>query len=221
MRRIGAISKALPALAGDDGVRADIRRAAVVFLHATFEDFVRSNRPNPTKRWTFDNKHVLAKALRDMGAGPEGFDELMAALDRLAARRQQIVHYADLGEIEVEAAAPWTIGDDVRLLDWHLAVLSFVHRLRKATGAVSAVEDRAGRGCVNARAKVHEFVDMVASLPVGLPPDQLRQRVEAAKRALHDAQEAMRLGVEMFLDAEGNLKRCVEAALLRPGLAAR
>jgi hypothetical protein len=203
-RRIGAIAKALSALASDEGVRADIMRATVVFLHATLEDFVRSSLPNPTHKLTFSYRSDLIKALGWMRVGPERFGDLMAALAQLAKRRHQIVHHADLGENETETAAPWTIADNTLFIAWNLAVLIFVYRLRKATGPVSVVEDRAGQNYVNARAKLGEFVGTMTSLDVRLPLDQLRQKAEAAQRALDDAQDAMRLEVEMFLDAEGN-----------------
>ena len=203
MRRIGAISKALPALAGDEGVRADIRRAAVVFLHATLEDFIRSSLPKQPARFTFNSRSDLVQALHRMRVCPKQVDGLMVPLASLAKRRIQIVHYADLGEAEVEAPAPWTSGDSMVLIHWHLAVASFVYRVRKATGPVSLVEDRAGQNCTNARAKLFEYYNVVAAIPVGLPPDELLQRSEAALRALEDARNALRLEAEMFLDAEG------------------
>lgn len=204
MRRIGAISNALPALANDDGVRADIIRASVVFLHATLEDFIRSSLPRQPARFTLNSKSDLVQALHRMRVCPKQFDDLMVPLASLAKRRIRIVHYADLGEAEVEAAAPWTSGDSMVLIHWHLAVASFVYRVRKATGPVDLLEERAAQNCTNARAKLFEFADLIASLRVGLPRDQLLERARAAGRALDDALDALKLEAEMFLDADGN-----------------
>ncbi|CAA9569876.1 MAG: hypothetical protein AVDCRST_MAG49-3482 [uncultured Thermomicrobiales bacterium] len=204
MRRIGAISKALPALVGNDGVRADVIRASVVFLHATLEDFIRSSLPKQPARFTFNSRSDLVQALHRMRVCPKQVDDLMVPLASLAKRRIQIVHYADLGETEVEAPAPWTSGDNMVLIHWHLAVASFVYRVRKATGPVGLVEARAGQNCTKARAKLFEFADLTSSLNIGLPRDQILERVEAAGRALDDALGALKLEVEMFLDAEGN-----------------
>ena len=183
MRRTGAISKAMPALAGDEGVRADILWASVLFLQATLEDFIRRSLPKQPARFTFSSRFDLTQALHRMRVGPKWFDDLMAPLESLAERRIQIVHYADLGETEVEAAAPWTSDDNTLLIHWNLAVAS-VYQARKATGPVSAAEDRAGQNYVNSRAKLFEFADVVASFDAGLPRDQLLQRVEAARRAI-------------------------------------
>lgn len=204
MRRIGAISKALPALAGDEGVRADIIRASVVLLHATLEDFIRSSLPKQPASFTFNSRSDLIQALHRMRVGPKRSDDLMVPLTSLAKRRIQIVHYADLGETEVEAPVPWTSGDNMVLIHWHLAVASFVYRVRRVTGPVSLVEDRAGQNCTKARAKLFEFADLISSLSIGLPRGQIVERAEAAGRALDNALGALKLEVEMFLDAGRN-----------------
>ena len=53
-----------------EGVRADILRAVVVFLHATVEDFIRSHLPRPNKTFTFSSASDIKKVLNRLRSIP-------------------------------------------------------------------------------------------------------------------------------------------------------
>ena len=72
MKRIGAITTFLHSGAENltptgflrsEGVRADILRAVLVFLHAAIEDFVRSHLPRPNKHFTLSSEADIKRAL--------------------------------------------------------------------------------------------------------------------------------------------------------------
>jgi len=66
-----------------DGVRADILRTIVVFLHASFEDVLRSHLPRQNKKLTFTSGGDLDKALTLSGIDPKPFKELFPPLIQL------------------------------------------------------------------------------------------------------------------------------------------
>lgn len=119
------------------GVRADILRSVVVFLHATFEVALQSHIPEhkPSKgRYSgidFD------KALKDSGIEPTPFRSLYPLLTEMAKRRKRIVHEADLllGELN-----EWSIADDWQLMMWLMGVLAFYYQLRISLRAANTVE---------------------------------------------------------------------------------
>ena len=53
-----------------EGVRADILRTIVVFLHATFEDVLRSIARQPNKKMSFYSGADIDKVLRQSGLDP-------------------------------------------------------------------------------------------------------------------------------------------------------
>jgi hypothetical protein len=68
------------------GARADIFRSIVVFLHATFEDAVRSQIPRekPNNPWNFSAKADLDKALKRAEIDASPFKNLYPPLMQLA-----------------------------------------------------------------------------------------------------------------------------------------
>jgi hypothetical protein len=113
-----------------EGARADILRSIVVFLHATFEDFVRGHIRNPRTSWCFYSGGDLDKALKLSGIDPKPFKSLHPTLTQMAKRRNRIVHRADLSKSTDTASEMWGIADDWVLIMWLLAVPAFYCRLR-------------------------------------------------------------------------------------------
>ena len=111
------------------GVRADILRTIVVFLHATFEDVLRSFIPKPNKRYSFYSKIDIEKALKRGKIAPEPFGFLYPALSQMAKRRKRIVHDADLLNRTDLVPTPWTFADDWQLTQWLMAVPAFYYQL--------------------------------------------------------------------------------------------
>src|ERR1700751_4235624 len=76
-----------------DRIRADILRSSIVFLHATFEDVVRSRIPLPKqgKKWVFYSGTHIDKALKLAGIDARPFQSLYPTLTQLAKRRNRIV----------------------------------------------------------------------------------------------------------------------------------
>jgi hypothetical protein len=138
MERINGLAKLVvsdvdflrPALFQDSqGVRADILRAIVVFLHATFEDVLRTQAGRDNKNWTFYSGVDIDKVLRKIALNPAPFKPLYPPLTQMAKRRNRIVHEADLVKKMDSAVKAWTIADDWQLIMWNLAVLAFYFRL--------------------------------------------------------------------------------------------
>ncbi len=112
-----------------EGVRADLLRMVVVFLHATFEDMLRSQVPVNKRSFTFSGRSDLEKALTWMGIDPVPFRSLYPTLVQLAKRRQRIVHDADLPLNGATAVDIWGVVDDWQLIMWLLAVPAFFYEL--------------------------------------------------------------------------------------------
>jgi hypothetical protein len=104
------------------GPRADILRAVVVFLHATFEVALRSYIRRPTRSLSFYSRSDLDKALRLSGIDPAPFRPFYPPLTQMAKRRKRIVHEADLAH---DKPQEWSIVDDRQLIMWLLAVPAF------------------------------------------------------------------------------------------------
>jgi hypothetical protein len=81
---------------GSEGVRADILRAIVVFLHATFEVVLNSHLPAPRKGVCFYSGADIDKALKQSSIDAKPFKPLYPTLTQMAKRRTRIVHDADL-----------------------------------------------------------------------------------------------------------------------------
>lgn len=213
MKRLGAISRLFQSGIEDlkpvgpfqsEGVRADILRAVVVFLHASFEDLVRSQFSNQRGKWSFNAGPDLANALRRLNVSdPTGFNDLFPPLVQMAKRRIKIVHFADLPQGQSDGTNSWNVADDWQLVQWHLAVAAFFYRLRKAKGVrISGVEDRAARGVESSLSKNVEFARALLDFPK-LPDDERRDGLKKIAAILEGMQQALRLDVKMFLGADG------------------
>lgn len=113
-------------------IRADLFRSTVVFLHATFEDSLRTVTRQRLRglKSSYGSSTDVDKALRKMGLDTTPFKPLYDDLDRMMKRRHRIVHEADLPSTQDTALSPWTLGDYSQLLLWNLAVLAFYSLLR-------------------------------------------------------------------------------------------
>jgi hypothetical protein len=119
------------------GARADILRAIVVFLHATFEVALRSHIPKPGSSLSFYSRTDLDKALELSGIDATHFRFLYPPLTQMAKRRHRIVHEADPSGSEPN---DWSIADDWQLIMWLLAVPTFYYQLRISLRAANTVE---------------------------------------------------------------------------------
>jgi hypothetical protein len=108
-----------------EGPRADILRAIVVFLHATFEDVLRSRANQDYKKFSIYSGVDIEKVLRKCRLDPAPFKPLFPPLTQLAKRRKRIVHDADLPNRTATASEAWTITDHWQLIMWLLAVPAF------------------------------------------------------------------------------------------------
>jgi hypothetical protein len=79
----------------------DILRMAVVFLHATLEDFLRYIGSRyiagaDFEKRTFGNTDRISELLNSAGIPPNEFEKFHPSLSELMLRRHQIVHKGDL-----------------------------------------------------------------------------------------------------------------------------
>jgi len=111
-----------------EGVSADIFRLIVVFLHATVEDLVRSQRPG-NKKFSFQSGTDIDKALKHAGFDPSSLKPLYRPLTAMAKRRNRIVHEADLASNSSTVVEPWGMSDTWQILQWNLAVLAFYYQM--------------------------------------------------------------------------------------------
>jgi hypothetical protein len=123
-----------------DGVRGDILRAIVVFLHATFEDVLRSYIPKPNKSYSFYSRTDIDKALERCDIDPKPFKSLYAPLTQMAKRRKRIVHDADLSSRTDTIMQAWEFADDWQLIMWLMAVPAFYYQLRISKRVADKVE---------------------------------------------------------------------------------
>ncbi len=155
-----------------EGPRADILRAIVVFLHATFEDVLRSGDRQGNKKFTFssgsDIDHILLRGKVD----PAPFKPLYPSLIQMAKRRNRIVHEADLLEKTDAACGPWTAVDDWQLIMWTLAVPAFHSRLRMSIDHDDQVARETYSKLREAMNGVTGFGRQLAAFPK-VPPDML------------------------------------------------
>jgi hypothetical protein len=110
-----------------EGPRADILRAIVVFLHATFEDVLRTQARKYNKKLTVSvsSGADIDRILRTIDLNPTPFKPLYPPLSQMAKRRNRIVHEADFSQKTAIASEAWTIADDWQLIMWLLAVPAF------------------------------------------------------------------------------------------------
>ena len=180
-----------------EGQRADILRAIVVFLHATFEDVLRSRSGPKEKKLTFYSGADINKALQQWRLDPTPFKSLYPPLTQMAKRRKRIVHEADLSKKTDTASEAWTIADDWQLSMWMSAVLAFYFLLR----ATIDHDDEVARVAYE---KLREAMDRVVNFgnqPVALADTPPELRMEALQKILQtlDSVSAALLVVQKHL----------------------
>ena len=185
-----------------EGVRADILRAVVVFLHASVEDFIRSQLPKPGKKFTFYSASDIRRALRRLNVDPASFADLFPPLTQMAKRRNYIVHHADLHDAQKEGVIPWGLADDWCLIQWLIAVLAFYSRLRRATGPTNMVEDRWGQNADRALVKNVELARALIEFSE-VPPEQRQESIRIILEIAREIEETLEIEVEMFLGPDG------------------
>jgi hypothetical protein len=111
-----------------EGVKADIFRFIVVFLHATVEDLVRTQLPH-NRSFSFQSGADIDKAIKHAGFDSSSLKPLYPTLTAMAKRRNRIVHYADLASRSSTVVEPWSIADTWQILQWNLAVVAFYYRM--------------------------------------------------------------------------------------------
>lgn len=160
-----------------EGVRGDILRSIVVFLHATFEVILRSCVPNPSKRISVYSASDLNKVLRLVGISAQPFKDLYPPLTQMAKRRKLIVHDADVSTTKDQGVGAWTIVDDWQSIMWLLAVPTFYYQLLISTGVASHLDhDR----CKRLRRVMLSHVDFGKKL-VNFPKQSRELQLEAVE----------------------------------------
>jgi len=119
-------------LGQSSGPRAEILRAIVVFLHATFEDVLRSGSPPHRAPLNFNAAADITKALNGWGLETAAFRPLYPALTQMAKRRHRIVHEADLPKKGAPVLADWNVSDEWQLIMWMTAVPTFYWQLHSS-----------------------------------------------------------------------------------------
>jgi hypothetical protein len=109
---------------GEEGPRADIFRAIIVFLHATFEVLLRSHMPTSNRNVNFYSRADLEKALKRSTIDSTPFKPLYPPLVQMAKRRTRIVHDADLSNRSATICDPWKAADEWQLGMWFMATIS-------------------------------------------------------------------------------------------------
>jgi len=139
---LGQRLKQTPSDRSDD--LADLYRSAIVFLHASFEDMLRTTieiRGAHSAKQTYGKIEVVVAALRKLNLDPTSFRPLFPELSALMDRRHRIVHEADLATPNAVTDNPWTIGDDYQLIIWVFVVTAFASRLRVALDPSEIVDE--------------------------------------------------------------------------------
>lgn len=121
-------------------LEADLKRAAIVLLHATIEDAFRTLQGRRARGWTFSGASDLQRACRSMDVPFSVIEDITPLMAMLAQRRHEIVHYADLdadGQPQ-----PWRIADTWFSLVWLMGAHALYFRAFKASGTLSAAGER-------------------------------------------------------------------------------
>lgn len=189
-----------------DGVRADILRAIVVFLHATFEDILRSHLPKQNRKLTISSGAMLAKALTLSGIDAKPSKRLFPPLIQMAKRRHRIMHNADLKNRTDTGSEIWGVVDEWQLIMWLLAVMAFYYQLRTAVNggsvAESMVESTMNERLRKAMLSWVDFGSHLLALPE-LPPELHREALEKAVVILRTIAVTLKLDVNDFIVNEG------------------
>ena len=181
------------------GVRADILRSVVVFLHATFEVALRGHVPRPGRRWSFYSRADLEKALAFNRIDSAPFQFLYPPLTQMAKRRNRIVHEADLLQGE---PLEWSVADDWQLLMWLMAVLTFYYQLLISLHEANAVELAMHEKLQTAMASHVAFGKQLISFPE--VPQQLRvQALREVDATLASIISTLHLDPQAFVKTSG------------------
>ena len=105
-------------------------------------------------------------------------------------------------DVQTEEVDPWGLGDYWQLIQWHLAVSVFYHRLRKATGPTGLIEKRAAENAEGALVKNVEFAQALVAFSK-LPPEKQLEGKTKLLETLESIKETLKLEVEMFLGPDG------------------
>jgi hypothetical protein len=181
------------------GVRADILRSIVVFLHATFEVAIRSHIPRPGRSWTFYSGADLEKALTSSGIDATPFRSLYPPLTQMAKRRKRIVHEADLVDGDYHE---WSISDDWQLIMWLLAVPTFYYQLRISLRAANVVEQTIYDRLRTAMASHHEWGKQLLAFPT-VPPELRIQALQESIATLNGIVATLHLDPRDFAPNQG------------------
>lgn len=181
------------------GARADILRAIVVFLHATFEDALRSHIPKPGRSLSLYSGTDLDKALKSIGIDATPFRPLYPPLSQMAKRRKRIVHEADL--LRGDAYA-WSMVDDWQLIMWLLAVPAFYYQLRISLGVANPVERAMYK---NLRAAMDGHVAYGKKLVAisAMPPELTLQALQEVVRMINNIVSTLQLDPRDFIADSG------------------
>ena len=180
-----------------EGTRADILRSIVVFLHATFEDILRSHIRGSDKHLSFYSGTDIDKALKLSGIDAKPFKSLYPPLVQMAKRRKRIVHEADLSKQTDTVSASWEINDDWELIMWLLAVPAFYYQMRVATKAATVVESAMVERFRKAMRGHVDWGKQLVALP-GVSQQQQREAVEKMLITLKENVAMLRLNVSDF-----------------------
>jgi hypothetical protein len=182
------------------GVRADLLRAIVVFLHATFEDLLRSHVPKPDKKVTIYSGVDIDKVLRRSGIDAGPFRALYPPLAQLAKRRKRIVHEADLSNLTDTETQAWGVVDDWQLALWLMAVPAFYYQLRMSVGVASATDtiryERLRRAMVSHGDVANQFLAFLE-----VPPELQRDAVLKIAATMEAITAALRADVSELTTA--------------------
>jgi hypothetical protein len=181
------------------GVRADILRSIVVFLHATFEVAIRSHIPRRGCGWSFYSGADLDKALTSSGIDGKPFRSLYPPLTQMAKRRNRIVHEADLVDGD---HYEWNIADDWQLIIWLLAVPTFYYQLRISLHAANVVEQTMYDSLRAAMTSHHEWGKQLLALPT-VPPELQIRALQESVATLKSIVATMHLDARDFVPNQG------------------
>ena len=185
-----------------DGVRADILRAIVVFLHSTFEDVLRSHVPKPNKSLSFYSRTDIDKALKQSGIDPKPFLPLYPPLTQMAKRRKRIVHEADLSNRTDTVSEAWEVVDDWQLIMWLMAVAAFYYQLRMSVNVASVVEVTMYERLRKAMLSHVDFGNHLLAFPK-VPPELRRNALQKTVITLETIAATLKLDVSDFIVNEG------------------
>lgn len=182
---------------GSEGVRADMLRAIVVFLHATFEVVLRSHLRKPDERLCFYSRADLDKALRRSNIDATPFKPLYNPLTQMAKRRLRIVHDADLSKRTDAVPEGWGVVDDWQLPMWLMAVPAFYYQMRVSVGVASIVE-RAAISKIRKAMSIHvDFGKQLVAFPKILPELRIKA-MQNMVTTLADVAATLKVDVSEF-----------------------